>query len=62
MKRRRRCPACGHVEREAIDGALSAGVSPRSLVRRYEGLYRKAARRYRDGCLAGPGGGVIPNG
>ena len=46
--RPRPCRACGHVERATIDGALSVGMSPRSLVRRYAGLSRKAVRRHRD--------------
>ncbi len=47
------CPVCGHIERSTIDGALGAGVSPRSLVKRYGGLSRKAVQRHRDGCLVG---------
>ncbi len=63
MKQAKKCPACSHVERATIDGALGAGLSPRSLVRRYAGLSRKAVQRHRDTCLARPeGGGVVANG
>ncbi len=57
MKRPKPCPACEHVERATIDGALAIGMSPRSIVRRYSGLSRKAVQRHRDRCLARTGGG-----
>lgn len=44
-----------HKEIAELDGK-------RGLGRRSGGLFRKAAQRHRNGCLAGPGGGVIPNG
>ncbi|MBA2712519.1 MAG: hypothetical protein H0U55_03065 [Rubrobacteraceae bacterium] len=47
---RKPCPACDHPERSVIDGALSVGMSPRSIVRRYAGLSRKALTRHRDVC------------
>ena len=37
---------------KTIDRALEAGQAPRSVVRRYAGLNRKALTRHRDGCLA----------
>jgi hypothetical protein len=38
-----------HHEREGvIDGALGPGQSPRSIIRRYAGLSRKALTRHRD--------------
>ena len=37
---------------KSIDRALEAGQAPRSVVRRYAGLNRKAFTRSRDGCLA----------
>lgn len=52
----RSCRACGHIERATIDGALSVGMSPRSIVRRYAGLSRKAVQGHRDRCLAEAGG------
>ena len=45
------CPACAHAERATIDRALSLGQAPRSVVRRYAGLSRKAVQRHRDECL-----------
>ena len=45
---RKECPACGHPERATIDKALGAGQSPRSLVRRYAGLNRRAVQKHRD--------------
>ncbi len=33
-----------------------AGLAPRSLVRRYAGLARKAVQRHQDRCLVGTGG------
>ena len=45
------CPACAHPERATIDRALSLGQAPRSVVRRYAGLNRKALARHRDACL-----------
>ena len=50
------CPACGHPERATIDNALAIGQAPRSIIRRYAGLSRKAVMRHRDGCLVGDGG------
>jgi hypothetical protein len=41
------CPACEHVERATIDRALAIGQAPRSIVRRYAGLSRKAVQRHR---------------
>ena len=45
------CPVCAHVERSTIDRALAIGQAPRSIVRRYAGLSRKAVQRHRDECL-----------
>ncbi len=45
---RKPCKVCAHIERSTIDGALGAGLAPRSLVRRYAGLTRKAVARHRD--------------
>lgn len=42
------CKVCAHVERATIDRALVAGQSPRSIVRRYAALNRKAVTRHRD--------------
>lgn len=42
------CPACEHPERRIIDRALAIGQSPRSIIRRYAGLNRKAVQRHRD--------------
>ena len=50
------CPACEHVERATIDNALRIGQAPRSIIRRYAELSRKAVTRHRDGCLTRPGG------
>ena len=44
----RNCPACGHPERATVDKALAVGQAPRSIVRRYPGLTRKAVARHRD--------------
>ncbi len=44
----RNCPACGHPERAPVDKALAVGQAPRSIVRRYAGLTRKAVARHRD--------------
>jgi hypothetical protein len=38
-------------ERRTIDGALAIGQAPRSIVRRYAGLNRKALQTHRDECL-----------
>ncbi len=51
MARARACPACQHVERDTIDRALAMGQAPRSIIRRYAGLSRKALVRHRDECL-----------
>lgn len=53
---RKPCPACGHPEKAAIDNALRVGQAPRSIIRRYAGLSRRAVTRHRDGCLVGGGG------
>jgi hypothetical protein len=45
------CPACIHPERKTIDRALEIGQAPRSIVRRYAGLNRKALQKHRDECL-----------
>jgi hypothetical protein len=45
---RKPCPACTHPERHVIDGALTLGQAPRSVVKRYAGLSRKAVQRHRD--------------
>ena len=37
-----------NVEPTTIDKALGIGMSPRSIVRRYAGLSRKAVQRQRD--------------
>ena len=37
-----------NVEPTTIDNALGIGMSPRSMVRRYAGLSRKAVQRQRD--------------
>ena len=59
---RKRCPVCTHIERTTIDGALGVGLAPRSLVRRYAGLSRKAVQKHRDGCLGLQGGGGVSYG
>jgi hypothetical protein len=41
-------------ERRTIDNALRGGQAPRSVVRRYSGLNRKALTRHRDNCLEMP--------
>lgn len=43
-------------EGKTIDRALAIGQAPRSIIRRYAGLSRKAVMRPRDGCLVGDGG------
>jgi hypothetical protein len=48
---RKPCPACTHPERRTIDGALAIGQAPRSIIRRYAGLNRKAVQKHRDECL-----------
>jgi hypothetical protein len=45
------CPACIHPERKTIDRALEIGQAPRSIVRRYAGLNRKALQKHGDECL-----------
>ncbi len=50
------CKVCAHIERTTIDGALGVGLAPRSLVRRYAGLSRKAVQRHKRGCLGLEGG------
>ena len=55
---RRACPACSHGQRATIDRALlEHGQAPRSIVRRYRGLSRRAVERHRDRCLASAQGG-----
>ncbi len=44
----RPCQACVHPERKTIDRGLAIGQAPRSVVRRYRGLSRKAVQRHRD--------------
>jgi hypothetical protein len=34
------------------DRALKVGQAPRSVVRRYAGLNKKAFQKHRDGCLS----------
>lgn len=51
---RKACPACNHPERATINRALSIGQAPRSIIRRYAGLGRKALQRHRDECLSRP--------
>lgn len=52
---RKPCKACTHPERATIDKALQVlGMSPRSIIRRYAGLSRKAVQRHRDECLTKP--------
>jgi hypothetical protein len=46
------CKACAHQEHNVVDRALTVGQAPRTVVRRYAGLNRKALTRPRDGCLA----------
>lgn len=53
----KRCPACEHIERTTIDDALRIGQAPRSILRRYAGLSRKAVQKHRDRCLLEYGGG-----
>ena len=50
------CKVCAHIERSTIDGALGVGLAPRSLVRRYAGLSRKAVQRHKRDCLGLEGG------
>ena len=38
---------------------LRIGQAPRSIIRRYAGLSRKAVTRHRDACLTGTGGGGV---
>ena len=45
------CKVCSHPERATIDNALRIGQAPRSIIRRYAGLSRKAVTRHRDECL-----------
>ena len=45
------CPVCTHLDRGVIDRALGIGQTPRSIVRRYAGLSRRAVQRHRDECL-----------
>ena len=54
---RKSCPACSHPERAMIDKALCIGQAPRSVVRRYAGLNRKALQKHRNECLQPAGGG-----
>lgn len=42
------CKVCGHPERGVADRGLRSGQSPRSGVRRYAALNRKAVTRHRD--------------
>jgi hypothetical protein len=48
----RTAPSRGRSWWKTIDRALEAGQAPRSVVRRYAGLDRKALTRHRDGYLA----------
>lgn len=50
---RRSCKVCEHPERATIDKTLAVGQSPRSIIRRYAGLSRKAVQRHCDECRAG---------
>ncbi len=50
------CKVCSHPERATVDNALRIGQAPRSIIRRYAGLSRRAVQRHRDGCLTRPGG------
>lgn len=43
-----RCKVCRHRERNVLDEGLRAGWAPRSLVRRYSDVNRKALARHRD--------------
>jgi hypothetical protein len=36
------CPVCMHLKRDVVDRGLAIGQSPRSIVRRYAGLSRRA--------------------
>jgi hypothetical protein len=47
-----KAPSRGRSWWKTIDRALEAGQAPRSVVRRYAELNRKALTRHRDGCLA----------
>jgi hypothetical protein len=52
------CAACEHPERATIDRALLEHVqAPRSIIRRYRGLSRRAVQKHRDECLTRPEGG-----
>jgi hypothetical protein len=55
---RKACPVCTHPERLTIDRALEMGQAPRSIIRRYANLGRKALTRHRDVCLQLTGEGV----
>ena len=45
------CKVCSHRERATIDNALRIGQAPRSIIRRYAGLSRRAVTWHRDECL-----------
>ncbi|MEJ7873584.1 MAG: hypothetical protein WKF67_15105 [Rubrobacteraceae bacterium] len=51
MTQSKACAACSHPERRTIDNALWGGQAPRSIIRRYAGLSRRAVTRHRDECL-----------
>ena len=54
----RPCPACEHPERRTIDRTLlEHDQAPRSIIRRYQGLSRRAVQRHSDECLATGGRG-----
>jgi hypothetical protein len=61
MAQSKPCPACNHPERATIDRALGIGQAPRSILRRYAGLNRKALQRHRDKCLRSKGERVLAN-
>jgi hypothetical protein len=42
-----------------INRALAIGQAPRSIIRRYAGLGRKAVQKHRDECLQPAGGGGV---
>lgn len=46
----RACKVCEHPEREAIDGELEGGRSPRSVRSDYPGLTRVDLATHQDGC------------
>jgi hypothetical protein len=54
---RKACSVCNHPERAMINRALAIGQAPRSIIRRYAGLGRKAVQKHRDECLQPAGGG-----